>query len=183
MAGVDAGWSRRALLGGGAALAAATLLPEAGWCRSDERRVRFRHLHTDERLDVVYYSHGRYRPEVLLKIDHFMRDWRENQAIRIDHRVIDFIFEVQTRLGAFGECQVLCGYRTPATNAMLRRRSRGVAKRSFHMFGKAIDMNLPTASLWRVRQTALGLERGGVGYYPRSEFVHLDTGAVRTWGG
>jgi uncharacterized protein YcbK (DUF882 family) len=112
-----------------------------------------------------------------------MRDWRENAVIRIDHGLLDFLFSVQTHLGAFGECEVLCGYRTPATNEMLRRRSRGVAKRSYHLVGRAVDVNLPQARLRHVRGTALDLEQGGVGYYPSSHFVHLDTGPVRTWGG
>lgn len=183
MRGLDVDWSRRRLLGAGLAAAGTALLPAAGWCRADARRLQFRHLHTDERLDVVYFAAGRYLPGELLKIDHFMRDWRENAVIRIDHRVLDFLFEVQVRLGAFGECEVLGGYRTPATNAMLRRRSSGVAKRSYHLYGRAVDLNLPQAPLRRIRDTALDLERGGVGYYPRSRFVHLDTGPVRTWGG
>jgi uncharacterized protein YcbK (DUF882 family) len=183
MRGFEDVWSRRTMLGAGLAAASTALLPEAGWCHADERRLKFRHLHTDERLDVVYYAQGRYRPAELLKIDHFMRDWRENQTVRIDHDLLDFLFTLQTRLGAFGECEVLCGYRTPATNEMLRRRSRGVAKRSYHLVGRAVDINLPQARLQHVRGTALDLGRGGVGYYPRSHFVHLDTGPVRTWGG
>jgi len=183
MRGFDDVWSRRAAIGAGLAGLSTALLPEAGWCRADERRLKFRHLHTDERLDVVYYAAGRYRPAALLQVDHFMRDWRENAAIRIDHELLDFLFTVQARLGAFGECEVLCGYRTPATNEMLRRRSSGVAKRSYHLFGRAVDIHLPQARLRHVRETALDLERGGVGYYPRSHFVHLDTGDVRTWRG
>lgn len=183
MRGFEAARSRRAVLGAGLATAVTALLPAAGWCRPDERRLKFRHLHTGERLDVTYYAGGRYLPAELLKVDHFMRDWREDAAIRIDHELLDFLLEVQARLGRFDECEVLCGYRTPATNAMLRRRSVGVATRSFHLVGRAIDVQLPQAPLHRVRTAALDLERGGVGYYPRADFVHLDTGAVRTWGG
>ena len=175
--------SRRGVLVAGAAALATALLPAAGWCRADERRLKFRHLHTDERLDVVYFAGDRYLPGPLLKVDHFMRDWRENAAVKIDHRLLDFLFNVQAELGTFDECDVLCGYRTPATNEMLRRRSRGVAKRSYHLFGRAVDVSLPQAPLRRIRDTALGTEQGGVGYYPRSAFVHLDTGPVRTWGG
>jgi len=181
MRGLGTDWSRRTLLGAGLAATGTALLPEAGWCRADERRLKFRHLHTDERLDVVYFTTGRYRPAALLQVDRFMRDWRENAVIRIDHELLDFLFAVQTRLGVFGECEVLSGYRTPATNAMLRRRSRGVAKRSYHLFGRAVDFNLPRARLRRVRDSALDLGRGGVGYYPRSHFIHLDSGDVRTW--
>jgi uncharacterized protein YcbK (DUF882 family) len=179
----DAAWSRRSLLGAGLAVVGTAVLPEAGWCRADERRLQFVHLHTDEKLDVVYYAGGRYLPSELLKVDYFMRDWRENQATRIDHNVLDFLFAVQAELGAFTRWEVLCGYRTPATNEMLRRRSRGVAKRSYHLVGRALDVNLPRASLTAVRAKALDLERGGVGFYPSSHFVHLDTGGVRSWRG
>ena len=165
------------------ATAALAVLPAAGWSRGDARRLKFRHLHTDERLDVVYFDGGRYQPRALLEVDHFMRDWRENEAIRIDHAVLDFLHDVQLRLGRFDEIEVLCGYRTPATNAMLQRRSRGVARRSLHLVGKAVDVTFPNARLASVRRQALDIARGGVGYYPRSNFVHLDTGAVRTWGG
>lgn len=181
MRGFEANTSRRAFCVGGAALVGTAVLPEAGWCRIDERRLKLRHLHTDERLDVVYHAGGRYVPAALLQIDHFMRDWREERAIKMDHRVLDFIFAVQLQVGALGECEILCGYRTPETNALLRRRSSGVAKRSYHMFGRAVDLNLPQARLRRVRDTALDLGRGGVGYYPRSHFIHLDSGDVRTW--
>jgi len=181
MRGFEANTSRRAFCVGGAALAGTALLPEAGWCRTDERRLQLRHLHTDERLDLVYHVGGRYVPSALLRVDHFMRDWREDRAIKIDHRVLDFIFAVQLHLGALGECDILCGYRTPRTNEMLRRRTSGVAKRSYHLFGRAVDFNLPQARLRHVRDIALDLGRGGVGYYPHSHFIHLDSGDVRTW--
>lgn len=183
MRSYEANRSRRALLVGGLAFVGTAVLADAGWCRTDERRLKFRHLHTDERLDVVYYAGGRYRPAELLKVDHFMRDWRENRATRIDHHVLDFLFALQSELGTFGECEVLCGYRTPATNEMLRRRTRGVAKRSYHLVGRALDIHLPQARLRHVRSTAQALTLGGVGYYPRSHFIHLDTGPVRTWRG
>ncbi len=169
---------RRAAIAGAAVLA---VLPLAGWSRADERRLRFRHLHTGERLDVVYVRDGRYQPAELLRVDQFMRDWREDEAIRIDHRLLDFLHDVQLQLGAFAEHDILCGYRTPATNAMLRRRSRGVAKRSFHMVGKAIDVTFSGARLSSTRNAAVDLAAGGVGYYPRSSFLHLDTGPVRAW--
>lgn len=175
-------WSRRRLLGTSMATLGTALLPAAGWSRVDERRLAFRHLHTDERIDVVYYRGGRYQPAALLEVDRFMRDWRADETIRFDYKLLDFLHHVQLELGTFAEYEVLCGYRTPATNAMLRRRSRGVAKRSLHLVGKAVDLNLPAAPLSRIRRTAVDLARGGVGYYPRSRFVHLDTGPVRAWG-
>jgi uncharacterized protein YcbK (DUF882 family) len=174
--------SRRRMLGClGAALSFA-IVPEAGWARAGERRLKFRHLHTDEKLDVVYFANGRYRPAELLKIDHLFRDWRENQATRIDHRLIDTLHDLQVARGAFGEVEILSGYRTEATNRWLRSRSRGVAKRSLHMVGKAVDMRVAGQPLGEVRRTAMALQAGGVGFYPRSNFVHIDTGAVRAWG-
>ncbi len=103
--------------------------------------------------------------------------------MRIDHRLLDFLHDVQLRLGGFAEIEVLSGYRTAETNAMLRRRSRGVAKRSLHLVGKAVDLNYTVAPLHTARANAIDLASGGVGYYPRSNFIHLDTGPVRAWGG
>lgn len=173
--------ARRQVLCGVAAALATTLAPAAGWARAGERRLKFRHLHTDERLDVTYYVGGRYRPAELLKIDHLFRDWRAGQSTRIDHRLLDLLYEVQVGGKHFAEVEVLSGYRTEATNRMLRARSRGVASRSLHLVGKAVDMRLEGQSIASTRKTALRLAAGGVGYYPRSNFVHLDTGAVRSW--
>ncbi|MEO1089268.1 MAG: YcbK family protein [Pseudomonadota bacterium] len=175
--------SRRRVLAGALATIAASVVPGAGWARSGNRRLKFRHLHTDERLDVVYFADGRYQPRALLKIDHLLRDWRVDQRIRIDHGVLDILHDVQVYCRTFCEVEVLSGYRTAATNAQLRRRSRGVAKRSLHMVGKAVDMRLDQVPLSTTRRSAIDLGRGGVGYYPRSNFVHVDTGQVRTWGG
>lgn len=174
--------SRRRVLGCLGATLSLLVVPEAGWARGGERRLKFRHLHTDEKLDVVYFANGRYRPAELLKIDHLFRDWRANEAIRIDHRLIDTLHNLQVRRAAFGEIELLSGYRTEQTNRWLRSRSRGVATRSLHMVGKAVDMRIAGQPLLEVRRTAVALRAGGVGYYPRSNFVHIDTGAVRTWG-
>jgi uncharacterized protein YcbK (DUF882 family) len=176
-------WSRRRMLASSAAVSAVALLPAVGWCRPAERRLKFRNMHTDERLDVVYYRDGRYQPGALLEIDHMFRDWRENRPIRIDHRLLDFMHDVHVELGVFDEWELLCGHRTRRTNEMLRRRSGGVARNSLHIVGKAADLSLPAAPLSRTRRAALDLAKGGVGYYPRSDFVHLDTGPVRAWGG
>ena len=174
--------SRRQLLGGAAASLALTLAPAAGWARAGERRLKFRNLHTDERLDVTYFVGGRYRPAELLKVDYLFRDWREQRSTRIDHRLLDVLHELQATCGHFAEIEVLSGYRTPKTNAMLRARSKRVASNSLHMVGKAVDMRLDGQPLGRIRKAALSLHAGGVGYYPRAGFVHLDTGSVRSWG-
>ncbi len=174
--------SRRRALGGVAACLSLLIAPQAGWARAGERRLKFRQLHTDERIDVTYFAGGRYRPAELLKVDHLFRDWRQGEAIRIDHRLLDILHDLQVRQRTFGEVEVLSGYRTPMTNNALRQRSRGVAQRSLHMVGKAVDMRIEGQSLAEVRRAAVAMEAGGVGYYPRSNFVHVDTGAVRSWG-
>ncbi|TVQ37697.1 MAG: DUF882 domain-containing protein [Geminicoccaceae bacterium] len=174
--------SRRSMLAGLTAALALTVAPQAGWAKAGERRLKFRHLHTDERLDVTYFAGGRYRPAELLKVDHLFRDWRAQEAIRIDHRLLDMLFEIQQRRQTFAEVEVLSGYRTVETNRWLRQRSRGVALRSLHTVGKAVDMRMAGVPLGDVRRTAVSLEAGGVGFYPRSNFVHIDTGAVRSWG-
>ncbi len=174
--------SRRQALFGAAACLSLLVAPQAGWARAGERRLKFRHLHTDERIDVTYFAGGRYRPGELLKVDHLFRDWRAEQVTRIDHRLLDMLHDMQALRRSFGEVEVLSGYRTVETNHRLRQRSRGVAQRSLHMVGKAVDMRIAGTPLAEVRRVALALEAGGVGYYPRSNFVHVDTGAVRSWG-
>jgi uncharacterized protein YcbK (DUF882 family) len=146
-----------------------------------ERSVVLDHCHTGESLRAVYYADGRYQREGLRAAAHILRDWRQGRAHAVDPELLDLLWALRRRLEATAPIQVLCGYRTPATNAMLRRRSRGVAKNSLHMQGMAVDFTVPGRSLKAVRQAALSLRRGGVGYYPRSGFVHVDTGPVRAW--
>src|SRR5579883_75742 len=126
---------------------------------------------------------GQYDPAALKQIDHELRDWRKNEEIRIDPRLIDAVWQAYRDVGAQGPIQVVCGYRSPATNAMLRRRSRGVAQFSQHMLGHAMDFYLPGVPLEKLREAGLRLQRGGVGFYPTSgsPFVHMDVGNVRHW--
>lgn len=146
-----------------------------------ERRLSFHHMHTGERLKITYFADGRYLDDGLRTIDHFLRDWRTGEVVPIDPGLLDVVHTLCRKLEAERPVEVLCGYRSPKTNEMLRRRSRGVAKNSLHLHGRAIDLFVPGRDLARVRDAARHLRAGGVGYYPRSGFVHLDTGKVRYW--
>ncbi|MBB6253410.1 DUF882 domain-containing protein [Nitrospirillum iridis] len=149
---------------------------------SDNRRVlAFNHLHTGEKLKVTYWADGKYLPTALHDVNAILRDWRTNQTIAMDPKLLDLMFQMQHRLRSNDTIQVICGYRCPKTNAMLAANSEGVASHSMHMEGKAIDLDLASKPLSRIRQVAIELKQGGVGYYPKSNFVHVDTGRVRQW--
>src|SRR5262249_22287990 len=150
---------------------------------ADTRTISFHHMHTDETLTVTYKVNGRYDDQALAKIDQLLRDWRENQATKMDPHLIDLLWEVHRETGSKEPIWIVCGYRSPATNSMLRRRSSGVAQFSQHTLGKAIDFYIPGVPLDQLRAAGLRAERGGVGFYPTSgsPFVHLDTGSVRHW--
>ncbi|HWL70677.1 MAG TPA: YcbK family protein [Geminicoccus sp.] len=168
-------------------VAATTSLPAPALARSKakgiERVLSFHHQNTGESLTVAYKADGRLIPENLLRIDHLLRDWRSNEVKHIDPDLLDLLWDLQRKLEVEERISVLSGYRTPATNAMLRRRRRGVASNSFHMKGQAIDLRIAGRSTKQIRNAAVALNRGGVGFYPTSGFVHVDTGAPRTWRG
>ena len=146
-----------------------------------ERVLSFAQPRTGEALKVVYRANGEYVPENLSQINHVMRDWRTDRIKQIDPRLLDLLWDLQRKLDCSSTIEILSGYRTPETNAMLRRTREGVAKNSYHMKGQAIDLNIGGRSIRQIRRAALAMHRGGVGYYPVSKFVHLDTGAPRTW--
>ncbi|NKN32526.1 YcbK family protein [Marichromatium bheemlicum] len=147
------------------------------------RVLSLHHLHTNEKIAVTYRIGDRYQREGLNKLNHFFRDFRTNDVVAIDPQLFDILYDVKLRLGdPDATYQILSAYRSPRTNAMLRRTSSGVAKKSLHMTGQAVDVRFPDLSIRHLRDTAVALGRGGVGYYPRSNFVHLDTGTVRRWG-
>ncbi len=156
---------------------------ESAEANGDTRTLTLHHLHTDENITITYKRDGRYDDEALKKLDHFLRDWRKDESIHMDPHLFDVVWEVAREFGKDGVIQVVCGYRSPSTNAMLRRRSRGVAQFSQHTLGKAMDFYIHGASLEQIREAGLRLQRGGVGYYPTSgsPFVHLDVGNVRHW--
>jgi uncharacterized protein YcbK (DUF882 family) len=145
------------------------------------RALAFRNLHTGESLSVTYWTDGQYVPDSLAQLDRVLRDHRNGEVQPIDRKLFDFLAELAQALGTSGPYLVISGYRSPQTNALLARKGRGVAESSLHQLGLAIDVRLADRTLEDLRDQALALERGGVGYYPRSNFVHLDTGRVRRW--
>jgi len=149
----------------------------------DTRAISLHHIHTDEDITVTFKRDGRYDEAALEKLNWFLRDWRREQETRMDPHLIDLIWEVQRETGSDQPIWVVCGYRSPETNAMLRRRSGGVARFSQHMLGHALDFYIPGVPLEQLRAIGLRLQRGGVGFYPSSgsPFVHLDTGSIRHW--
>lgn len=173
---------RRFLMGmGGVGLAAMLPLSAQASLSAPVRKLSLHNLHTGEQVTANFWEEGRYLSEGLATFNHVMRDFRQNEEYNIDPKLFDQLFLLQHRLGKAGEIQIISGYRSPTTNAMLRRKSGGVAKKSYHMKGQAIDLRLPGVPLSQVRKAALELKVGGVGYYPSSDFVHLDTGPVRSW--
>jgi len=149
-----------------------------------EYRLRFYHTHTREHLDVVYKRGDTYLPEALEQLDHYLRDHRTGDVHHFDPRLFDLLHDLTQSLNdAGGEIDVICGYRTPWSNEFLRTRSAhtGVARHSLHMQAEAIDIRLPGIPTSEVRDAALRLHRGGVGYYAGSDFVHVDVGPVRRW--
>jgi uncharacterized protein YcbK (DUF882 family) len=149
-----------------------------------EYRLRFYHTHTRERLDVVYRRGDQYIPEALDELDNFLRDHRTGDVHHFDPRLFDLLHDLTASLGdSGGEINVICGYRTPWSNEFLRTRSphTGVAQHSLHMQAEAIDIRLPGIPTSELRDAALRLHRGGVGYYRSSDFVHVDVGRVRQW--
>lgn len=149
----------------------------------DTRTLSFHHLHTGEDITITFKREGRYDEAALKKLDWFMRDWRREQSTHMDPHLFDLIWEASREVGADQPIQVICGYRSPATNSMLRARSSGVAQFSQHTQGHAMDFFMPGVPLEKIRNVGLRLQRGGVGFYPTSgsPFVHLDTGTIRHW--
>ncbi len=176
-------YNRRKFLGKSLQLAAgATLLsPALSLARNlDIRELSFYHTHTGQCLDITYKISGHYDPIALKKINHHLQDFRTRETYPIDPKLLDILYTIKQQAGG-GVYEVISGYRSPKTNSMLQKKSNGVAKRSLHMEGKAIDIRLTGLKTKKLRDIALFLQEGGVGYYAKSDFVHLDTGRVRCW--
>jgi uncharacterized protein YcbK (DUF882 family) len=182
------GFTRRGLLGAFAATAvtaAPTFSNAAGFLRGagDIRRIRMYSGRTGERIDMIYWVEGDYIKDAVKEVNHFMRDWRTNDVKNMDLRTIDIMAAAHNLLDASDPYMLLSGYRSPRTNAMLRARSRGVAKNSLHMKGQAADLRLSSRSVGQMARAAAACQGGGVGKYSGSNFVHMDCGPVRVWGG
>jgi uncharacterized protein YcbK (DUF882 family) len=175
-AGCHAGLTSLLLLAGAGVVQDATALNET-------RTLSFHHTHSDEDLTVTFKRDGRYDEEGLKQLNHFLRDWRSQEQTTMDRRLFDILWEVYRDVDGKKPIQIISSYRSPATNAMLRRRSSGVARFSQHMLGHAMDFYIPEVPLEQIRYAGLRLQRGGVGFYPTSgsPFVHLDTGSIRHW--
>jgi uncharacterized protein YcbK (DUF882 family) len=148
---------------------------------SGARELSFVNLHTGERLTAAYKVDGRLDPGALRDINYVLRDWRTDDVIDMDVDTLDIVFDLQQTLGSTAPVEIISGYRSPRTNAMLAARSNGVARRSLHQYGKAIDINLPDQEIMDMARTAFRMGRGGVGAYRRSGFVHVDSGRPRKW--
>jgi uncharacterized protein YcbK (DUF882 family) len=147
-----------------------------------EYRLRLFHTHTGERIDIVYRRGDVYFPDAINRLDQFLRDHRTGDVHQFDARLFDLLHDLTASLGRAGtEIDIICGFRTPWSNEFLRRTTSGVASHSLHMEGEAIDIRIPGISTSELRDAALALHRGGVGFYPKSEFVHVDVGRVRRW--
>lgn len=182
------GMTRRGVLGAFAAtalIAAPTYSKAAGLLRGagDIRRIRMMSPRTGERLDTIYWIEGDYIKDAVKEISIFMRDWRTSEVKSIDTRTIDILAASHNLLDVNEPYMLLSGYRSPKTNAMLRSRSRGVAKNSRHLKGEAADLRLSSRSVNQMYRAAVACHGGGVGKYSRSNFVHMDCGPVRSWGG
>jgi len=174
--------SRRQFLRRAGAVAVALLPATSLSARSGATRsLSFVHTHTGEHLASVYFQNGAYVPGELSRINQLLRDFRTGDVHPIDPGVLDILAEVRALADRDEPFEVICGYRSPQTNAMLRSHSHGVAEHSMHLEGRAIDVRLPGVATAHLRDLALGMGRGGVGYYAASDFVHLDNGRVRRW--
>jgi len=179
--------SRRSLMGAFAATmvsAAPVYAKSFGFLKGagDIRRVSMRSGRTGETLETIYWIDGEYIPEALTEINYFMRDWREDRPTVMDPRNLDIISASHALLETKEPYQLLSGFRTARTNALLRRRSRKVAKHSLHVKAMAADLRLKSRSVSQITRAGLACKSGGVGKYTRSDFVHMDCGAIRTWG-
>lgn len=178
-------FTRRRLLWAGVGFAAAAFLPSTPTLAASSEPVRdlsFRHLHTGETVNATFWRDGAFHQPGLKSLQHVMRDWRNGEEHPIDERLYDLLYALRKRMDSSEPFEIISAYRSPATNANLRKKSNGVAKKSLHMRGMAIDVRLPGRQLAGLRDAAWDLQSGGVGYYPKSGFIHIDTGRVRRWG-
>ena len=148
-----------------------------------ERKICLSNLHTKEQQETVYWRNGEYIKDALRELDYMFRDHYNGSVMKMDRRLLNFLYEIQQKVGTDEPFHLISGYRSKRTNARLRENNKGVAKRSLHIYGKAADIRLPAVGIEKLRRAAYELQNGGVGYYPKSNFVHIDVGRVRFWRG
>lgn len=172
-------------MGGGAVATTLSALPTASWSNpvfeGETRRVNLHNLHTGESAGVTYWEKGEYLPDAMAEVNHVLRDFRTGEVHPIRPELMDLLHQLSQRVGVSAPFQVISGYRSPQTNASLARPGSGVAHHSLHMQGMAIDIRAPGVDLASLHRAALSMGGGGVGYYPSSDFVHVDVGPVRHW--
>ena len=159
---------------------ALSALPSSG-TMGEERKLSFYNTHTHEHIQVIYKKGADYNPHALEKINHIFRDHRADKVHPIDPALLDYLYDLLTKVDYQGEVHIISGFRSPETNKNLRKKSSGVAAGSLHMQGKALDFRLPGIDTKDLRETALAMKRGGVGYYKKLDFIQIDTGRVRFW--
>jgi uncharacterized protein YcbK (DUF882 family) len=176
-------YSRRRFIRAGTGLAASVImLPLPSLAKSrQERELSFYNTHTGEKISTVYWAEGDYLTAGKQEIDKILRDHRTDEIFPIDSDLLDLLYVLKAKVNGSQAFEIISGYRSPATNTALRKTSSGVAKRSFHMQGKAIDIRLPGCGLKHLHQAAMAMQAGGVGYYPDSNFIHVDVGPWRSW--
>ena len=174
---------RRRMLQAGLAVAGLSLVGRPAAAAETHRSLSFVNLHTGEKLSATYWEAGDYIPEAMRALNRVLRDHRTGEVHPMSPDLLDLVASLRGRLGAPAPVEIISGYRSPASNATLHARSKGVATRSLHMQGQAIDLRIPGVELAGLRDAALALRGGGVGYYPQSRFVHVDVGRVRRWQG
>ncbi|HUJ47236.1 MAG TPA: DUF882 domain-containing protein [Rhizomicrobium sp.] len=177
-------WHRRQVLGAAGAVACAGIASPAiaNIGKANVRTLALNNLHTGERAKIDYWADSTYLPDALKEIDHLLRDYHNNEVHTIEPKLLDLVNLLHQRVGSAAEVQVISGYRSPATNAAMHEHSAGVAAHSLHMKGMAMDIRLGDVALDRLHAAAMAMRAGGVGYYPASDFVHVDVGRVRYWG-
>ncbi len=153
----------------------------ASWKQQPAKKLNFYNLHTDEKLSMTYFEDGQYVSGAMQEINYLLRDHRSGDVHNMDPDLFNLLYDLQNSLGGNKTIQVISAYRSPATNMMLKRSSSGVAKKSLHMLGQAIDIRIEGVDSKIIQQAGMAMKRGGVGYYRKSDFVHIDTGRVRSW--
>lgn len=181
------GYTRRTILKAGALLTACVSMPGLAHAstsasfRTNARALSLINPHTGDKLKTVYWEKGSYSNESLKDISYIMRDMHTGEMSPIDPRLIDILYSLRAKLETSKPFEIVCGYRTPRSNAFIYKHEKGVGKNSYHMYGRAVDIRLADRSASQIQHAAWSLQKGGVGYYPKAGFVHIDTGGIRRW--